>query len=68
MFEYLVILINTCISMIILITIQNPADPSGCAVEGVGLRQLGCWDRVFESRSGYGCLYLVLMCCVVLCR
>jgi hypothetical protein len=24
--------------------------------------------RWFESRSGHGCLYLVFICCVVLCR
>jgi hypothetical protein len=44
------------------------ADPGGRAVYGVGLRQLCCWDRGFESRSGHECFYLVLICCVVLCR
>jgi hypothetical protein len=28
----------------------------------------GCWDRGFESRSRHGCLSLVFLCCVVLCR
>jgi hypothetical protein len=41
-------------------------DPSGRAVESVGLRPLGCWDRGFESRPGHGCfslvLYVVLSC------
>jgi hypothetical protein len=26
---------------------------------GVGLRSLACWDCGFESRCGYGCLYVV---------
>jgi hypothetical protein len=41
---------------------------SGSALQGVGLRSLGFWDRGFESRSGHGCLSLVFICCVVLCR
>jgi hypothetical protein len=40
------------------------ADPSGRAV----LRPLGCWGRGFESLSGHGCLSVVFICCVVLCR
>jgi hypothetical protein len=32
------------------------------------LRPLGFWDRGFESRWGHGCLSLVFICCVVLCR
>jgi hypothetical protein len=33
-----------------------------------GSRPVGCWDRGFESRSRHGCLSLVFLCCVVLCR
>jgi hypothetical protein len=37
-----------------------------------GLRRgswpVGCWDRGFESRSRHGCLSLVFLHCVVLCR
>jgi hypothetical protein len=37
-----------------------------------GLRRgswpVGCWDRGFESRSRHGCLSLVFLCCVFLCR
>jgi hypothetical protein len=32
------------------------------AVYGVSLRPLGCWGRGFESRSGHGCLSVVLFC------
>ena len=32
------------------------ADPSGRAIEGVGLPPLACWDCGFESCQGYGCL------------
>ena len=32
------------------------ADPGGRAVKGVGLRQLDCWDRGFESCCGRECL------------
>ena len=28
-------------------------------VLGLGLRPLACWDCVFESRQGHGCLSLV---------
>ena len=38
-------------------SVGRPADPSGCAVCGVGPRPLKCWDCVSESRS-----------CCVLCR
>jgi hypothetical protein len=48
--------------------LEAEADPSGRAVSGVGLRPLGSRDRGFESRSGHGCLSLVFICCVVLCR
>jgi hypothetical protein len=30
------------------------ADPSSRAVWGVDLRQIGCWDHGFYSRSGHG--------------
>ena len=42
-----------------------PADPSGRAVKGVGLRPLACWDCGLESRRGHGCLSVVI---VVGCR
>jgi hypothetical protein len=29
----------------------------------VGLRRLACWDCVFESRRGHGCLPLVIFAC-----
>jgi len=33
---------------------------------GLGLRPLACWDCVFESRRGHGCLSLVnVVCCQV---
>jgi hypothetical protein len=32
---------------------------SGCAVQGVGLRQLACWDCGFESHREHGCLSVV---------
>jgi hypothetical protein len=34
------------------------ADPSGRAVQGVGLRPSACWDRGFESHLGHGGLSL----------
>ena len=37
------------------------ADRSGCAVYGVGLRQLACWNCGFESRRRYGLVSVV--CC-----
>jgi len=30
-----------------------------CAVSGVGLWPLVCWDCGFESCWGHGCLYLI---------
>jgi hypothetical protein len=39
------------------------ADPSGCAVWGVDLRPLTCWDFGFESRRGHGCLSLGSVVC-----
>jgi hypothetical protein len=39
------------------------ADPGGCAVWGVGLRPLACWDCGFKSRRGHGCLSLVIVVC-----
>jgi hypothetical protein len=32
---------------------MEEADPSGSAVQGVGLRPLACWDRGFESDGGH---------------
>jgi len=46
--------------------ISRFAGPSGRAVEGLGLRQLACWDRGFESRRRHGCLSFVsVVCCQV---
>ena len=51
-----------------------PANPSGCAVQGVGtdhmygvgLRPYAYWDWGFESHRGDGCLSLVsVVCCQV---
>jgi len=37
---------------------------SGRAIEGVGLRQLACWNYRFESHRGHGCLSVVnFVCC-----
>jgi len=41
------------------------ADPSDRAVKGVGLRPLACWDWVFESHRGHGCLSVCCECCVL---
>ena len=42
------------------------ADPSGHAVQGVGLRPLACWDCGFESQRDHGSLYVVsVVCCQV---
>jgi hypothetical protein len=42
------------------------ADPSGRAIQGVGLRPLAYCDRGFETRRGHGCLSLVsVVCCQV---
>jgi len=35
------------------------ADPSGRAVQGIGLQPLVCRDCRFESRGGHGCLSVV---------
>jgi hypothetical protein len=44
------------------------ADPGGHAVYDVDPWSLACWDRRFDSRRGHGCLSLMFICCVVLCR
>jgi hypothetical protein len=36
------------------------ADPSGRAVQDVGIRPSACWDREFESHWGHGCLCCLL--------
>jgi hypothetical protein len=42
------------------------ADPSGRAVQDVGLRPLACWDSGFESRRQQECLSIVsVVCCQV---
>ena len=42
------------------------ADPSECAVQGVSLRPLACWDCKFEFRRGHRRLSLVSVeCCQV---
>ena len=43
---------NNILIIIIIIIIIIIADASTRVVEGVGLRQLGCWGYVFESRRG----------------
>lgn len=40
------------------------ADPSGHAVQGLGLRPLYCWNGWCKSRWGHGCL--TCYCCVLL--
>jgi hypothetical protein len=53
------------IFLILSITIKTDG-PSGPAVYGVGLRPVACWECVFESRRGHGCLSLVtVVCCQV---
>jgi len=42
---------------------NQTAEPSGLAVKGVCLRPLACWDFVFESRRGHGCLSVVSVVC-----
>jgi len=37
----------------------DKAEPSGRAVQGVGLRPLACTVHAFESRRWHGCLYFV---------
>jgi hypothetical protein len=39
------------------------ADPSGRAVQGVGLQPLACWDCWFESRRKHECLSVVSVVC-----
>jgi len=39
------------------------ADPSGRAVQGVGLPPLACWDCGFESRRGHESLSVVSVAC-----
>ena len=39
----------------------DSAHPCAYAVYGVGLQALGFWDRVFESRGGNGCSFLVFV-------
>jgi len=42
------------------------ANPSGHAVQGMGLRPLDCWNCGFESSLGHGCLFVVgIVCCQV---
>jgi hypothetical protein len=51
-----------------ILSVQNArkADPSGCALEGVGLYLLACWDCGFKSHQGHGCLSIVsVVCCQV---
>jgi hypothetical protein len=56
----------TMLSAFKTIQLPNIADPSGCAVWGVGLQPSACWDRGFESHRGRGCLSLVqCLCCQV---
>jgi len=44
----------------------NTADPSGRAVQGVGLRPLACKDFGFESHRGHGCLSVAsVVCCQI---
>ena len=38
------------------------ANPSGRAVQRVGLRPLACWDCEFESRRGHGYMLWLLRC------
>ena len=38
---------------------------SGSAVDGVGLKSLDCWDRLFESRREHGSSCLVFVVCCV---
>jgi hypothetical protein len=41
-------------------------NPSGCTVQGVGLRPLTCWDCGFKCQQVHGCMSLVsVVCCQV---
>ena len=51
---------NVIIIIIISSSSSSSADPSGPAVEDMGLRPFGYWDCGFESRQGHGC---VSVCC-----
>ena len=37
------------------------ADPGGCAVYGVGLKPLDCWDLGFEFRRRHKCSSVVFV-------
>jgi hypothetical protein len=49
-------------------SLQPPSAIPVAARSGVGLRPFGCWDRGFDSRLRHGCLSVVFICCVFLCR
>jgi hypothetical protein len=42
-------------SNILVTQVRMFAGSIGCAVEGVVLQSLDCWDCSFESRRGHGC-------------
>jgi hypothetical protein len=45
---------------------MNHADPSGRAVQDVGLWQIACWECGFESCRGHICLSsVIVVCCQV---
>jgi hypothetical protein len=48
---------------LVMLWVIEPADPSGRAVYGVGLRPNVCWDCGFASLRGYGCLTLLIIVC-----
>ena len=41
--------------------LHTDADPSGCVVEGVGMRPLDYWAWRFESRQWHECLSLLIV-------
>jgi hypothetical protein len=45
--------------MLLVLIFCTCADPSDCAVKGVGLSSLACWDCGFLSRREHGCLSVV---------
>jgi hypothetical protein len=45
--------------------VMSGADPDGCAVTGLGLQSLDCWDRGLESRWRHGCSYFIFVVCCV---
>jgi hypothetical protein len=57
-----VILFVVYVTMFLGRVMAQAADPSDLAVQGVGLRPLGCWGHGFESHSGHRCLSVVLSC------